>query len=108
MISELGMRAHRIQKGTLMGELKEYADKETDLIVLSTVDHDNVKETVQTVKEHHKIWQEELKEKIIKGKLTMGWFTRVIATARAGNIWALLGWDANKRRSWAVILGKKI
>jgi hypothetical protein len=48
-----------------------------------------------------------LKEKIIRGNLTMGWYTRVIATARLGDRWALLGWDANRRRSWTVILGKK-
>ncbi len=49
------MRAHRVQKGTLMGELKEYTDKETDLIVLSTAIL-GFKVTAETIKAQHKKW----------------------------------------------------
>ncbi len=55
LISELGVRAHRVQKSTLMGELKEYADKETDLIVLSTAIF-GIRVTSESIKMHHKEW----------------------------------------------------
>ena len=44
----------------------------------------------------------------MKGNLTREWYTRVVATVKnQGTRWGLIGWDANRRRSWSMILGNE-
>jgi hypothetical protein len=87
----------------------QYAEKEADLIVLNTASWGHI-ENKATMDRHVKEWHDNMMSKIVhnKGKLTKGWYTRVIATIRKRDAWGLVGWDANNRRSWVVILSEGI
>jgi hypothetical protein len=55
---------------------------------------------------HLQTWREELKARIMEGDLTPNWYARVIATVKQNDNWGIIGWNANKRLTWLVILAQ--